>query len=126
MPNTPDGRYDHTRPWQDKPGMVRENEADPYDLRYDYLGPHTGRDDALMTQAIASNTVPGEYLADLVRPPLPQVQLFRPRFGYRTRELEISDIMDVDQLYAQPRTDLSGGIGGFEGTSRNSLGNASY
>lgn len=126
MPNTPDSRYDNTRPWQDKPGMVRQDEADPYDLRYDYLAPRSSRDEALMSRALAANTVPGEFLTDIVRPPLPQVELFRPRFGYRTRELQISDIMDVDAIYDEPHSDYSGGVAGFEGTSRNSSGNGSW
>jgi hypothetical protein len=126
MPNTPDGRYDTTKPWQNKPGMVRDDEADPYNLRYDYLGPHGSRDEAVISQAIASVTTPAQFLQDIVRPPLPQVQLFRSRFGYRSRQIGIADIMDVDEIYAEPRTDLSGGIGGYEGTSRNSSGNASY
>jgi len=110
------------RPWNRRP---EEQEDDSDNIRYDYLGPHSSRDQALMTQAIASVTTPGEYLTDIVRPPLPQVQLFRPRYGYRTRELEISDIMDVDEIYDEPRTEL-GGAAGYEGSSRNSLGNASY
>jgi len=126
MPNTPDGRYDTTRPWQNKPGMVRENEADPYDLRYDYLAPRGSRAEAIMSQALVANTTPGEHLADIVRPPLPQVQLFRSRYGYRSRELGISDIMDIDEIYAEPRSDASGGIGGFEGSSRNSSGNGTW
>jgi|GEM_PF-1751233 len=126
MPNTPDSRYDTTKPWQDKPGMVRQDEADPYDLRYDYMGPHSSRDEALISQAMSSLTIPGEYLADIVRPPLPQVQLFRSRYGYRSRELGISDIMDVDAIYEEPRSDASGGIGGFDGSSRNSSGNGSW
>jgi len=126
MPNTPNSRYDTTRPWQEKPGMVQENEADPYDLRYDYLAPRNSRDEALMSRALAANTVPGEYLTDIVRPPLPQVELFRPRFGYRSRELGISDIMDVDEIYAEPRSDSSGGVAGFEGSSRNTSGNGSW
>lgn len=118
----PDSVYAR-RPWNRNPN--EESDDDSEHTRYDYLGPHSSRDQALMTQAIASVTTPGEYLTDIVRPPLAQVQLFRSRYGYRTRELEISDIMDVDAIYAEPRTE-TGGAAGYEGTSRNSLGNASY
>lgn len=111
------------RPWNRNPN--EESEDDSEHTRYDYLGPHSSRDEAMMSQAIASVTTPGEYLTDIVRPPLPQVQLFRARYGYRTRQLGIEDIMDVDEIYAEPRTEL-GGAAGYEGSSRNSLGNASY
>lgn len=112
------------RPWNRGPDD-KETEDDSEHTRYDYLGPHSSRDQALMTQAIASVTTPGEYLTDIVRPPLPQVELFRSRYGYRTREIGISDIMNVDEIYAEPRTEVTGAAG-YEGSSRNSSGNASY
>ena len=107
------------RPWNNTP------EPDEEVARYDYMGPYTSDQAMRLGQALSSTTVPSEYLADLVRPPLPQVQLFRSRYGYRTRELGISDIMDIDEIYLEPRVD-SGGNGGFEGTSRNSSGNGSW
>ncbi|CAB4153340.1 hypothetical protein UFOVP621_116 [uncultured Caudovirales phage] len=112
--NSADSRYNR-RPWN-------EDNRGP---RYDYMGPYSDKQEQLTSQALAANTVPGEFLADIVRPPLPQIQLFRSRFGYRTRELSISDIMDVDDIYAEPRTEL-GGAAGFSGTSRNTSGNAAW
>ena len=56
---------------------------------------------------------------DLVRPPLPQVQLFPPRYGYRTRQLDITDIMNVDSEFQPTRTDFSQSPGSYQGTSRN-------
>jgi len=122
MPNQPDTVYGR-RPWNDRPQDAIEESQE--DTRYDYLGPHSSRDEAVISQALASTTTPGEYLADIVRPPLTQVQLFRQRYGYRSRQLGIADIMDVDKIYAEPRTEM-GGAATPQGTSRNSLGNASY
>jgi hypothetical protein len=120
MPNIPDGQYDTTHPWQKEP--------EPGVRRYDYLGPFNDRNEQLMGQALASNTVPGEYLADIVRPPLSQVALFRPKFGYRTRQLTIYDVMDVDEIYDEqgPHEQLEGGPAGFSGSSRNTLGNGTW
>lgn len=114
----PDSVYNR-RPWNE---LQAEEEPE---ARYDYFGPYDSRDQAVLSQALASTTVPGEYLADIVRPPLPQVQLFRSRYGYRTRELGIADIMDVDEIYAQPREE-QGGSAGTGGTSRNSFGNGTW
>jgi hypothetical protein len=54
----------------------------------------------------------------LLRPPVP-VQLFPPRFGYRTEELGIEDIVNLDYLYQ--RTDFAQNKSGMEGTSTPSL-----
>lgn len=117
--NSQDSVYNR-RPWNEN-----ETQPDTRGPRYDYMGPFSDIQDQLTSQALAANTVPGEFLADIVRPPLPQVQLFRSRYGYRVRELGISDIMDVDEIYAEPRTEMTGAAG-FEGTSRNSSGNAAW
>lgn len=56
----------------------------------------------------------------LIRPPVP-VQLFPPRFGYRTEELGIEDVIDVDRIYQ--RTDFSHDTSGMEGTPTPALNN---
>lgn len=110
--NTADGKYAR-RPWDD----------DERTVRYDYIGPWATKEEQLTTQALAAATVPGADLQELVRPPLPQVQLFPPRFGYRSRELGLSDVIDVDAVYEQPAsTRYAGGLGGYEGTQRNAQG----
>jgi hypothetical protein len=53
-----------------------------------------------------------------IRPPVP-VQLFPPRFGYRTEALGIEDIINVDQIYQ--RTDFAQYKSGMEGTSTPAL-----
>lgn len=45
-----------------------------------------------------------------------------PRFGYRTRSLGISDIMNVDEILAEPRVNYGGTPAGIESSSRNSQG----
>jgi len=113
--NRADGQYNR-RPWND-------DERTP---RYDYIGPWASKEEAIVTTALMSATIPGAALSELVRPPLAQIQLHPPRFGYRTREIGIRDIMDVDDLYEQPKTNFTGGVAGYEGTSRNAQGTGSY
>ena len=54
----------------------------------------------------------------MVRPPVP-VQLFPPKYGYRTEALGIEDVVNVDYLYQ--RTDFAQNKSGMEGTSTPAL-----
>lgn len=109
--NSADGQYNR-RAWD-------KDERTP---RYDYIGPWASNEERLAGQALAAATMPASELTNLVRPPLAQIQLFPPRFGYRKRELTIGDIMGVDEVFEAPRTNFTGGLAGYEGTSRNAQG----
>jgi hypothetical protein len=114
-----DGVYDHS-----KGRPIVGDEPEPSLLRYDYRGPFASMQEGLMTRALYSVTMPPTLLQDIVRPPLPQVNLFPPRYGYRTRELGILDVMDVNEAFEEPnRVDYTRDPAGFEGTSRNTNGN---
>lgn len=106
-----DSVYDHT-----KGRAIVDNGPE---IRYDYMGPFKDTQDMLITRAIRSVTLPSQMVQDLVRPNLPQVQLFPPRYGYRTRELSIYDVMDVDLEFQPTRTDYSQSPSSYQGTSRN-------
>ena len=106
MANIPDGQYNR-RPW-------------------DYTGPFSSPMEQLATQALSVASIPGEMLAEVVRPPLPQIQLFPPRFGYRTRQVGIKDILNVDELYQGPPTRTGGILPGAVGTERNAQGTGSW
>jgi hypothetical protein len=109
-----DGRYDHTKPWV--PGV----EPAPIKPRYSYLGPWASNEERLTQQAMQTNTMPSADLADLVRCPLPQVDLFPPRFGYPTEVPGIMDVVQVDRYNNNPRVSwFSGGVAGYSGTLRN-------
>lgn len=59
-------------------------------------------------------------------PPLPQVNVWRPRMGYPSkaqRQIRIEDVIDVDRIYTDPRINWTGTPGGYSGSSRNSTGN---
>lgn len=109
-----DGVYDHSK----GRGVVSED-PQPSLLRYDYMGPFEDLQDAMMAKALKAATLPAQLIPDLVRPPLPQVQLFPSRYGYRDRELGIMDIMDVNQEFQPTRVDFTREPGGYQGTARN-------
>jgi hypothetical protein len=118
--NSADSVYDHT-----KGRAIVGEDPNPEDmgLRYDYKGPFGSTQEALMSQALASLTMPGDVLSAIVRPPLPQIILDPPRFGYRTRQLGLMDVINVNEEYDKPapRQDVYGQAGA-EGTLRNAQG----
>jgi hypothetical protein len=117
VPNSVDGVYDYTKPWRGG------EPSDVVQKRWTYAGPWASNEERLTQQAIAVASIPGAELAALVRPPLPQITLFPPRFGYGARtQPEIEDIVSVDRVYTEPRVSrYSGGVAGYSGSSRNSL-----
>lgn len=106
-----DGVYDHSKPRD----IVDNGPA----IRYDYMGPFEDAQDQLISRAIMSVTLPAAMIQDIVRPNLPQVQLFRPKYGYRTEEISIVDIVDVNLEYPPTRTDYSQSPTSYQGTARN-------
>lgn len=117
MPDSPDGRYDRDKPWV--PGVAPA----PVGPRWQFLGPFASNEERLAQQAIQSNILPGAEIADMVRTPLPQINLFPERFGYDRTVPGILDIIDVNRLYQDPRVSwFSGGVAGYSGTSRNAFG----
>lgn len=116
--NSADGVYDHSK---GRPIVGEYN--DPQEPRYDYLGPFESIADSLMTRALNSITMPGESLQEMVRPNLPQVMLFPPKFGYRTRQLNLNDVLHVDQeMHPYPNRVDTYGDAGAQGTERNAQG----
>ena len=111
--NSQDGVYDRSKPRQ-----ITQEDTDP-GIRYDYMGPFKSFEDALLSQALNVITMPREEVARVVRPRLPQLQLFRPTQGYRTRALGINDIIEVNQEQPPTRVDFTGGHAGYQGTERN-------
>jgi len=92
------------RPWGSPPVQIQK----PNQTHEQYL---TG----LALESVMSMT------ADqirLIRPPVP-VQLFPPRYGYRTDALGIEDIIDADRIFQ--RTDFAQNKSGMEGTSTPAL-----
>lgn len=75
--------------------------------------------------ALAAAAIPGAVLQDEVKPPLPQIVPFPPRFGYgdfQSRVPTIEGVLDVHRLYGDARDDISGGPGAYQASSRNVQG----
>ena len=107
-----DGRYDHTKPAEQLPS-------------WSYNRPWQSNEERLTTQAVAMALASAPEVQDTVRPPLPQVNLFPPRFGYRSRVLGIGDVVDVDELFKAP-PNSAGTEAGYTGASRNAMGSGSW
>lgn len=84
--------------------------------------PWGSNEERLMGEALSVANIPGDVIQQTVRPPLPLVQLFPPRFGYRTDPIGIRDVLDVNTTYPGARVDYSGSSSGTSGTSTPSLG----
>ena len=108
-----DGVYDHTKPWR------APVQPDQVAKRWQYNGPWSTNAERLVSQALMVMNIPGKDIQAMVRPPLPQVQPFPPRFGDRTRELSIEDVMDVNEEFEPTRVDFTREPGGYQGTARN-------
>lgn len=108
------GIYDYS-----KGRPILSEDPDASLLRYDYMGPFANAQEAFMVRALRAATMPAALLQDIVRPPLPQVQLFPPRYGYRTRELGVMDVLDVNNEFQPTRVDFTGEKGAYQGTARN-------
>lgn len=115
MPHSFDGRYDYTKPWTKAPMQPK----------WSYNGPWASNEERLTQQALMVMTVPGIQIQQMVKAPLPQIQLFPDRFGYGDRQQPgIDDIVSINREYTEPRVSwYSGGVGSYSGTSRNDLGN---
>jgi hypothetical protein len=115
----------------DVPLGMSDREADtvyarrPWDQvpKYSYLGPFGSNEERLVQQALAVMDLPGEELQMTVRPPLPQINPFPPRYGYDRRALGVRDIIGMERMYPTSLTWVSGGVGAYTGTSRDTLGN---
>lgn len=125
---TPNGVYNTNSPWFTNQEGQNGASGVPTVPRYQYLGPFASNEQRLTQQAIQASLLPGDEVAELVRPQLPQVALFPPRFGYETTTIGVMDVMELDKPDLakhrnNPRVSwFSGGVAGYSGSSRNTLG----
>lgn len=87
-----DGVYDHTKPWQ-------------------------SNEERLVSESLATTAGMPAAVIQQIRPPLPQVQLFPPKYGYRREAFGIRDVVNVNTIYPGARVDFSGRVSGYQGTS---------
>ena len=109
-----DGVYSR-KPWQAPPEAAYPPQQ--------YVGPFASNQERLLSQSMAVNMMTGQEIQELVRPPLPQVQLFPKRYGYTDVELTIEDIIALPRVNQQRvESDFSNTPNTQESSSTNSLG----
>ena len=120
MSNSPDGRYDYTKPWV---GTPQEN-VESMPPKWGYNGPWASNMERLTQQALMAATMSAADIQQSVRPPLPQIRVFPDRFGFGNRlQPDINDVISLDRVYTEPRVSwYSGSPAGYSGSSRDSLG----
>lgn len=91
----------------------------------EYLGPFASNQERLLTQSLATWNMSGAEIQEYVRPPLPQVKLFPPRYGFTEYEITIEDIVQMPRRGQQRvESDFSQTPNTTQSSSRNTLGNA--
>lgn len=81
--------------------------------------PNATYEDAITGAALQAAMSESADQIRAIRPALPQIQLFPPRFGYRQDALGIEDIIHLDDIWH--RWDFTGNQSGYQGTSYPSL-----
>jgi hypothetical protein len=104
-----------------EPDTVYGNRVDkPVSAGYDLSRPWAPGEQAKCAQALATVEAPAEEIR-MLRPPLPQVSLLPPRFGYGHDVPDVEECMDLDRDPAV-RYDFSGSEGSYAGSSYPSMG----
>lgn len=89
----------------------------------EYLGPFASNQERLLTQSLATWNMSGAEIQEYVRPPLPQVKLFPPRYGFTEYEITIEDIVQMPRRGQQRvESDFSQTPNTTQSSSRNTLG----
>jgi hypothetical protein len=93
----------------------------PQDGWYDHTKPWNSNEERLTGEALgALFTMSSEEIRNL-RPPIPRMGLFPPRFGLSRPAIGIRDVIDIDHYYPGARVDYSGMQSGYQGSSFPSL-----
>jgi len=111
-----DGVYNR-RPWVAPPEAAMPPQ--------EYIGPFASNQERLLSQSLAAWSMTGEEIQAYVRPPLPQIKLFPPRFGYTEHEIGIEDLINLPRNVATTQrveSDYSQTPNTQQSTSTNSLG----
>jgi hypothetical protein len=97
--------------------------ADAPNPPQEYLGPFASNQERLLTQSLATWNMSGAEIQEYVRPPLPQVKLFPPRYGFTEYEITIEDIVQMPRRGQQRvESDFSQTPNTTQSSSRNTLG----
>jgi hypothetical protein len=84
--------------------------------------PWASNEERLVTEALGATAGMSVEQIQAIRPPIPRVQLFPPRFGYEKKTIGIEDVLDINRSYPGARVDYAGNKSGQEGSTAPSLG----
>ena len=112
MPNMQNGVYSN-RPWIAPPEAAYPPQA--------YIGPFASNQEQMLSQAMESLNMSSEQIQALVRPNLPQIELFPEKYGYSTREYGLDDMINLNVPVTE-RVDTANPAAQAESSSRNTLG----
>ena len=112
MPNMQNGVYSN-RPWIAPPEAAYPPQA--------YIGPFASNQEQMLSQAMESLNMSSEQIQALVRPNLPQIELFPEKYGYSTKEYGLDDIIELNVPVSE-RVDTAKPAAQAEPSSRNTLG----
>lgn len=93
----------------------------PFVSAYDRSKPFGSNEERLVGEALMASQTPGDVLAEMTRPPLPQIVLFPPLYGYPDyahRQATIDDILQEDRYTDNYRASFSGGEAGWQSSAR--------
>lgn len=108
--NSADSNYDHNASAPGGPPPA-----------WAYLRPFDSNEERLVMQATEIYMLPNAEIQQVVRPPLPQIVLFPPRFGYKQTQPGLQDIIEVARD-VRVSDAFSGGPGSYSGSARNIQG----
>lgn len=88
------------------------------------MGPWATNEERRVSEALASAQSMTAEQISMIRPPLSQIQLFPPKYGYRIEALGIHDFAYLDQIYPAVRRDWTASTSGsgYQGTGYPALG----
>lgn len=75
--------------------------------------------ESIVDDQLIAYTKPASAIAN-TRPPILNIGRTAPRFGYQRREIGISDLAHIEQIY--PRVDYTGSPASYSGTMTPALG----
>lgn len=88
---------------------------------YSQISPWARNEERLVTEALIVADIPGAEIQAEVRPPLPQIQMFPPLYGYpdyQARQATIDSVLATDRMYQDRRSDTSGGPNDWMASAR--------
>lgn len=109
------GRYQDAVYDRNAPG--RRDELARY-----WRGSRPDNEERLTTEAMVRALAATPEELRVLPPPLPQIQLFRPRFGYDRDEIGIMDVINVGRGSVDPFSVFAGTSGSYTGSATPSLG----